>query len=129
MTARAAIDYDRRQRCYDRRKRWVATALTWLHKASWMLRADADRAESEPWRGARVSFDAHRLLVAAVEAAERVAPLLSDEDVVAALPDVEELRHTLRDRARARKLEMVDGRTEAEAEAFLAKAAELRRRA
>jgi hypothetical protein len=107
--------------------RWSATSRTWLAKTVALLRAAHEEARADEARWV-VGYHAGQLLYAVVSEAESLLPLLNDEDLDEALRRVGVFADALRDRELALKLENVAGRTPEEAEAFLAKAAELRAR-
>jgi hypothetical protein len=81
-----------------------------------------------------IGWEAEHLLNGVLGEAPLLARLLDEGDeldewrIPDLLAQVEELKKALRDRALALKLEQVNGRTPEEAEAFQAKAQELRRR-
>lgn len=105
---------------------YAAQARTRVKRAAqWLLHAETSGTELQ-WL---VGYEAGQLLTAAVESADAVAELLNADDVEEARDLAWQLYDRLRARVLAEKLSNVEGRTDEEAAAFLARADELRARA
>lgn len=121
----------------EKRRRWVATASTWVAKATAILRAQQDAPEAER---TLLAHDASRLLYNIMDAADELvrgplSDLDSDPYFDLTLIYAERVLATLRGRSAQAKLddliarlEDVTGRTPEEASMFRRKAAELRAR-
>jgi hypothetical protein len=105
-------------------RRYAATAATWFEKAVVRLAYVHGRATGE--RRWAVGYHGGQLLSAALRDANGLVPLLDDDANADALERAEALVERLKRYRLAAKLEKTEGRTEAEAEAFRAKAASLR---
>jgi hypothetical protein len=104
--------------------RWVATAQTWLEKATTVLQRLHGASTGEArWA---VGYYADRLLYASLLNAQALAAVVPDEMVDGALEQARALADQLNRRRLAAKLEQVSGRDGPEADAFLAKASEFR---
>lgn len=114
---------------YFQVRTWRATAGTWFEKVAVSLRWQYDKTESTSTRHL-LAEEAARLLVHVLSDAQRLVPMLSDEHTMHTFSDVEReaqaLVKVLRNERVAAKMEDMTGRTEEEAAAFRAKAAELR---
>lgn len=114
---------------YDTVVRRVRDAATRFRTAAWILKAGEPVNDAEKWL---LGNQAGWLLDRALQDCQLLVPVLNDgsEDEVFALEglerEVDNLYLALRKRRRARLLDDTRGRTAEEAEAFAAKARELR---
>jgi hypothetical protein len=113
---------------YFQVRTWRATAGTWFEKVAVSLRRQYDKTASTSTRHL-LAEEAARLLVNVLSHAQRLVAMLQ-EDTMHTFSDVEReaqaLVKVLRNERLAAKMENMTGRTEEEAAAFRAKAAELR---
>jgi hypothetical protein len=107
--------------------RWVRLATTWVAKATAALdeRRAGSSSEERKWA---VGFYAEQLLAGVLDDAERLAKMVNDDSLGEVAPAAAALAARLRARRLAFKLENVEGRTPEEAQAFRARAEELRSR-
>lgn len=107
-----------------RMTRWRSTSRTWFSKTTRLLVALHDQDDIDVrWL---VGYEAASLLADVLGDAEELVRVLGDDH----LPEVARLALALSDRLRAERLALMldrtDGRTDAEKEAFRAKASALR---
>lgn len=104
-------------------------AATRFKRAAILLHYHAENAPNESARWL-MGYEAEALLASVLSEAELLVDVLNEED--SAEDEVQRharaLYEMLKARSLARKLELIEGRTPEEAEAFLAKAQELRSR-
>lgn len=107
----------------SRRRRWVSTASTWVEKTVALIQREAGSTKGdERWL---VGYDAKRLLDELLMDAEWLASYLNDDDLEDARERAAKVVKRCRDRDLAHKLARVEGRTEAEAAAFMERARRL----
>lgn len=107
------------------RRQIVRTAATRIRSAAVRIEhaAASDTAAEGRWLA---GYEAAELFRAALDAAERLALVVNDDDVDEVLERTLSVAKYLRGRRLASKLDQVDGRTPEEAAAFRRKAEELR---